>query len=428
MNVLRFSDSDFATQLAVYNRFAEPSPQVRGTVAEIISSVRDRGDIAVLDYTAKFGGPSLEPSELLVDPSETLAAVAALTDEIRATLAACHANVTAFAQYGLRHNWTVHNAQGVRVGERFDPFERVGIYVPGGTAPLVSTAIMTVTLATVAGVPEIVVTTPAGSDGKINGALLSALQLAGATEVYKVGGAQAIAALAFGTETIRPVTKIFGPGNQYVIEAKRQVFGKVSIDQLPGPSEILIIADETANPAWIAADLLAQAEHGHDSVIGFLTDSETLLAAVQTQLEAQSQTLTRQTFLQEVIEKNAFLILVEDLKQAIQIANDFSPEHLSIATRDAGGVASEIRTSGAIFLGNWSPVAGGDFLAGPSHELPTGGAGKSFSGLTVDQFQRRTSILEFDEGSLRESAPIIAAAAALEGLDAHARSATIRLD
>ncbi|HEY5752773.1 MAG TPA: histidinol dehydrogenase [Chthoniobacterales bacterium] len=427
MNVVRHSDLNFPDTIAALNRFAEPSPNVRQTVAEIITNVRSNGDTALIDYTFKFGGPSLEPAQLLVNPSETMAAVASLTDETRATLAACHANVTAFASYGLRQNWSILNAQGVRVGENFDPFRRVGIYVPGGTAPLVSTAIMTVTLATVAGVSEIVVTTPAGSDGKINSALLSALQLAGATEVYKVGGAQAIAALAFGTETIRPVAKIFGPGNQYVIEAKRQVFGKVSIDQLPGPSEILIIADETANPAWVAADLLAQAEHGHDSVIGFLTDSEKLLSAVRAEIDTQSQTLTRQTFLKEVTGRNAFLILVEDLDQAVQIANNFSPEHLTIATRDPAQIAGDIRTAGAIFLGSWSPVAGGDFLAGPSHTLPTGGAGKSFSGLTVDQFQRRTSILEFDEKSLRESAPIIAAAATLEGLDAHARSATIRL-
>ncbi|HEY5895883.1 MAG TPA: histidinol dehydrogenase [Chthoniobacterales bacterium] len=428
MNVLRYLDSNFSQAIAALDRSAEPSPHVRETVAEIIANVRSNGDIALLDFTAKFGGPSLEPAQLLVDPSETLAAVATLTEDIRATLAACHANVAAFARRGLRESWSVRNAQGVRVGETFNPFERVGIYVPGGTAPLVSTAIMTVTLAAVAGVPEIVVTTPAGPDGKINPALLSALQLAGATETYRVGGAQAIAALAFGTETIRPVTKIFGPGNQYVIEAKRQVFGKVSIDQLPGPSEIMIIADDTANGAWIAADLLAQAEHGHDSVICFLTDSESLLSAVQTQIDAQSQSLTRQTFLHEVITKNAFLILVEDLGQAIQIANDFSPEHLAVFTRNPTQIAGEIRTAGAIFLGAWSPVAGGDFLAGPSHTLPTGGAGKSFAGLTVDQFQRRTSIVEFDQESLRASAPIIAAAAALEGLDAHARSATIRLE
>lgn len=422
MKILRHTDPDFARQTARLNRFAEPSPAVRQTVSEIVAHVAKNGDTAVLEYTAKFGGPALRVDQIRVSDF----AQAKVSDSIFATLQTCHANIEAFARASLRQNWSMRNAQGVLVGERFDPFQRVGIYVPGGTAPLVSTALMTVTLAAVAGVPEIAVTTPAGPDGSINPALLAALKMAGATEVYRVGGAQAIAALAYGTETIRPVLKIFGPGNAYVIEAKRQVFGKVSIDQLPGPSEILILADDSANPAWIAADLLAQAEHGHDSVIGLITDSDNLLTRVQTEIERQACTLSRQSYLLEVLEKNAFLILCADLAQGVALANDFSSEHLTIVTRQADEWARQIHTAGAIFPGNWSPVAGGDYLAGPSHTLPTGGAGKSFAGLTVDQFQRRTSLIEFDETSLRASAPIIAAAAALEGLDAHAQSATIR--
>ncbi len=425
MKILRHTDPDFAAETARLNRFAEPSPVVRQTVSEIVANVAKNGDAALLEYTTKFGGPTLRTDEIQVSSKEMTDAT--VHAETRKTLELCHANIAAFASNSLRKNWSMHNDQGVLVGERFDPFQRVGIYVPGGTAPLVSTALMTVTLAAVAGVPEIVVTTPAGPDGTINPALLVALRMAGATEIYRVGGAQAIAALAFGTETIRPVLKIFGPGNSYVIEAKRQVFGKVSIDQLPGPSEILVLADDSANPAWIAADLLAQAEHGRDSVIGFLTDSEPLLVAVQYEIERQAATLTRQQYLLEVLEKNAFLILCANLDQGVKLANDFASEHLSIVTRNADALARKIQSAGAIFIGPWSPVAGGDYLAGPSHTLPTGGAGKSFSGLTVDQFQRRTSVVEFHQYSLCVSAPIIAAAAALEGLDAHASSATIRL-
>ena len=425
MKILRHSDSDYAQETARLNRTMEPSPKVRETVTEILAAVANRGDAALLEYTAKFGGPKLTCEQLRVTEAELAGAgVDPATEE---TLAACHLNIAAFARQSLRQNWSMQNAQGAQVSERFDPFQRVGIYVPGGTAPLISTALMTVTLASVAGVPEILVTTPAGIDGAIHPALLAALRLAGATEIFRVGGAQAIGAMAFGTDQIQPVQKIFGPGNAYVVEAKRQVFGKVAIDQLPGPSEILILADDSANAAWIASDLLAQAEHGSESVIGLLTISETILASVQSEIQKQSERLSRQRFLLDVLEKNAFMILCKDLPEAVKLANNFSSEHLTIVAQNAAALAREIKTAGAIFLGPWSPVAGGDYLAGPSHTLPTGGAGKSFAGLTVDQFQRRTSIVEFDEHSLRSSAPIIAAAALLEGLDAHARSATIRL-
>ena len=425
MKILRYTDSDFASEMAKLDRSAAPSPAVKSTVERILADVAENGDSALLEYTAKFGGPTLTAEQIQV--SEIELSGVALDSATMETLKLCHANVADFARNSLRKNWSMQNAQGVSVGERFDAFQRVGIYVPGGTAPLVSTALMTVTLAAVAGVPEIVVTTPAALDGTIHPALLAALKLAGATEIYRVGGAQAIGALAFGTNTIPSVLKIFGPGNVYVTEAKRQVFGKVSIDQLPGPSEILILADETANPAWMAADLLAQAEHGHDSLVGFLTNSESVLTRLKNEIERQAAALSRQKYLLEVLAKNAFLILCQDLDQAVDLANNFATEHLTIIAENGAALGERIHTAGAIFLGNWSPVAGGDYLAGPSHTLPTGGAGKSFAGLTVDQFQRRTSIVEFDEKSLRKSAPIIAAAAALEGLDAHAHSATIRL-
>ena len=429
MRTLRFDAADFPAVLQSLNRRAAPAADVEQTVAALLADVRAGGDAALRRLNAKFGGPALAGGAALRVTAEEFAAASRAVDARRQkALAEAHENVRAFALKSLRHNWRMHNRQGVEVGERYSPFGRVGLYVPGGTAPLVSTAIMTCTLAASAGVPQIVVTTPADREGRIAPALLCALELAGATEVYKVGGAQAIGALAFGTETIAPVAKIFGPGNAYVVEAKRQVFGTVGIDLLPGPSEILVLADRAANPRWIAADLLAQAEHGADSLIGFLTDSPELLFAVQQEVARQLLLLSRQAQLGPVLERGAFFCLAASLDQAVAIANDFAPEHLALCVANPDETAARIHTAGAIFLGGWSPVAGGDFLAGPSHTLPTGGAAKSFAGLTVDQFQRRTSLIRFDEGSLRHSLQTIQAFSDLEGLDAHGRSAEIRFD
>ena len=421
MRILRHRDPDFARALTSLQRKAEPTPEIEHTVRGIVANVRARGDAALLEYTAKFGGPLLRASELCVTAR---AGVDAATED---AIALAHANVRDFAKKSLRKSWTARNRQGAVVGERFDPFQRVGIYVPGGTAPLVSTAVMTVTIAATVGVPEIVVTTPSDRTGKISDALLYALHLCGATEIYQVGGAQAIAALAYGTESLAPVQKVFGPGNVFVVEAKRQVFGQVAIDLLPGPSEILVLADTSANPAWIAADMLAQAEHGKGSSILLVTDSAPLLTRVEKQITAQLRGLKRQEHLAPVLAQHCALILVRTLEDGVRIANDFAPEHISIVTRQNAKLAARIRTAGAIFLGGLSPVAAGDFLAGPSHTLPTGGAGKSFSGLTSEMFQRRTSTVQLDEKALRKSLPTIAQFSALEGLDAHANSARIRL-
>ena len=285
---------------------------------------------------------------------------------------------------------------------------------------------MTCTLAATAGVAEIVAVTPCAKNGGIQPALLGALAECGATEVYRVGGAQAIAALAFGTKTIPSVQKIFGPGNAYVVEAKRQVFGHVAIDLLPGPSEILVIADDSANPQWIATDLLAQSEHGEGSVAILLTDSPRVLESVAKSMNEGFSLSERPRELALAL-KNARLVLVSDIASAVALANQFSPEHAAVATKHPGEIAAQLITSGAIFLGGISPVVGGDFLAGPSHELPTGGAGKSFAGLTADQFQRRTSVIMFDEASVRASLPVIETFSSIEGLDAHGRSASIRL-
>jgi histidinol dehydrogenase len=336
--------------------------------------------------------------------------------------------VAAFARAGLRKSWSRRNEQGARVGEIYQGFDRVGLYVPGGTAPLVSTAIMTVTLAKMAGCREIVVTTPCGSDGSVNPSLLAALHLAGATEVWRIGGIQAIGALAYGTQSIRPVAKIFGPGNKFVIEAKRQVFGLVAVDQLPGPSEVMVLADDTGHPAWIAADLVAQAEHGHGSQAVLVTPSRDLADAVAREVAVQLKSLSRQESLAQALKTGGFIVLAADMAQAITIANDYASEHLSLIVKDTRSVVRQITTAGAIFIGNHSPVAVGDYLAGPSHTLPTGGAGKSFAGLTVDQFQRRTSVVQLDAAAIRKSAPLVKVLSDLEGLDAHGRSAMIRLE
>src|SRR6185503_3081091 len=269
------------------------------------------------------------------------------------------------------------------------------IYIPGGTAPLVSTALMTVTLASVAGCKEIVVCTPCDKEGQINSALLYALNVAGATEIYRTGGAQAIAAMALGTGTIKRVQKIFGPGNAYVVAAKRLLFGHVAIDLLPGPSEVLVLADDSANPVFAAADLLAQAEHGsgHERV-WLVTTSAKVLRAVEKEVTRQLPTLSRRQFVERILANNAWLIQVENLAAGIALVNRLAPEHCELMLRNPAPALRGIGTAGAIFVGGYSPTVLGDYVAGPSHTLPTGGAGAAFAGLTVDQFQRRTSVVE----------------------------------
>ncbi len=427
MRIIRPRDKNYDRFLRSLDRRAVPDRAVEKTVRDIVAAVAKDGDPALIRLTRKFGGPSLTPAQLRVPAKELSAAWRGLDAPTRRALQASHRNIGAFAKKSLRKNWSGRNAQGARTGERFDPFRRVGIYVPGGTAPLVSTALMTCTFAAAAGVEEIVAVTPAGPDGTVSPALLGALHLAGATEVYRVGGAQAVAALALGTKSIAPVDKIFGPGNSYVVEAKRQLFGRVAVDLLPGPSEVLVIADRTANPAWVAADLLAQAEHGADSAAILLTSSREILAATAREVEKQARTLPRGKILRASL-KNAALVLVASLEEAVRLANAYASEHVSLQVKNPRALAPKLTTSGALFLGGWSPVAVGDFLAGPSHELPTGGAGKSFAGLTADQFQRRTSLVELDRRSLAKSVPIVEAFARVEGLQAHGRSAGIRLE
>jgi histidinol dehydrogenase len=390
--------------------------------------VQARGDDALVELTGRFDGAKLTTEQLAVTQAELMAASLKADESLRAAVAEAEANIANFAGKSRRKNWRMRNSHGATVGEKFDPFQRVGIYIPGGTAPLVSTALMTITLARVAGCPEIVVCTPCGKDGAINSALLFAARVAGATEIYRVGGAQAIAALAYGTQTIRRVQKVFGPGNAYVVTAKRLLVGHVAIDLLPGPSEVLVLADETANPRFAAADLLAQAEHGsgHERV-WLVTTSAKILKAVEKEIAKQLPRLARRGFIQRALDNNSWLIQVKSLDDAVALVNQLAPEHCEVMTRNPRKVSEHILTAGAIFLGPWSPTALGDYVAGPSHTLPTGGAGASFSGLTVDQFQRRTSVVEYTRASLKQAVSTVNKFAELEGLSAHGKSADARV-
>ena len=430
MKVLSHKEPAYARFVKKLDRRATPGVagrQVEDIVAGIVADVQKRGNAAVFEYTQRFDGLKLTAKSLFVTKAEIDEAYAAVDDDVKKAVAISKHNIHAFAKRSMRKDWKAKNREGVEVGERFTPYDRVGVYVPGGKAPLVSSALMTAAFAQAAGVPEILAATPAGSNGKINPALLYALVESGATEIIKVGGAQAIAAMALGTKTVTPVEKIFGPGNIFVVEAKRQLVGAVSIDLLPGPSEVLIVADKSANAQFIAADMLAQAEHAGDSIVGFATNSKALLTRVQKEIEKQAPQLTREKYIREVLKKGTFCLLTKSLEEAVEICNAFAPEHLSLVVEDEDKWLAKIRTAGAIYVGALSAVAVGDFVAGPSHTLPTGGSGKSFSGLRADQFQRRASIVRMDQSALKKSLPTVETFARVEGLDAHGKSVSIRV-
>ncbi len=429
MNVLEYTDKNFSRRLL---RLANAAPlfddAIDRSVRGIIKSVRKDGDQALVRFAIKFDNVAMPSKDLRVTNAELRSASRNIKKDMAIALKFAHKNIESFQRKGLRKGWNGKNAQGAVVGEKYDAFSRVGIYIPGGTAPLVSTALMTVTLAKVAGCQEICVCTPPGADGSVNSDLLYACRMAGASEIYKVGGAQAIAAMAYGTRSIRSVQKIYGPGNAYVVAAKRLLFGQVAIDLLPGPSELLVIADDSAKPKSIAADLLAQAEHGSGHERCWLvTPSGKLLRAVEKEIEKQLPTLSRNRFIKAALKRNGWLIQVKGLNNAVDLANTLAPEHCEVMARGARKLANGILTAGAIFVGPWSPTVLGDYVAGPSHTLPTGGAGRSFAGLTVDQFQRRTSVVEYPRSALAKSVAAVEKIAGMEGLDAHGRSATIRL-
>ncbi len=429
MKVYSDQDKGFDAQVAKMLQSSSLFDQtIFQQTSDIIEAVRKNGDRALCQFAQKFDGAELTPAMLRVSDAEIREARKVPISVKRAIRAAAD-NIRAFSRISRRRNWQMRNSHQALVGEKFDPFARVGLYVPGGSAPLVSTALMTVTLAKIAGCPEIVTCTPCGSDGAIHTALLYALDFAGATEIYRVGGAQAIAAMACGTTSIRPVRKIFGPGNAYVVTAKRVLFGQAAIDLLPGPSEILIIADETAKPDWAAADLIAQAEHGSGRErIVLLATSKHFVKQVMSSVKDQLSEQPRASHIQKTLSRNGWCLQVKNLETAIAITNRFAPEHCQIMTKNSRRVSRQITTAGAIFLGDYSPTVLGDYVAGPSHVLPTGGSGRSFSGLTVDQFQRRTSIVQYHPDSLKKALLPIAAFAEVEGLAAHGRSASIRFN
>jgi histidinol dehydrogenase len=428
MKILTHEDKGYAAFVKRLYRRAIPSGAVSEGVSEIIAEVSRKGDRSLVEYAAKFDGAKLTVKRLRVSEAERKAAREAVSKETRDAIAASLRNIHAYARKSLRKNWTGKNNEGVEVGERFVPYDRVGVYVPGGKAPLVSTSLMTAGFAQAAGVPEIVAATPPGPDGSVNQDLLYALEAAGVTEIYKAGGAHGIAALSLGTKSVAPVDKVFGPGNSYVVEAKRQMVGAVSIDLLPGPSEVLVAADATGNARFLAADLLAQAEHGPDSVVGMVTHSKKLFKDVQRELDQQLAQTPRREIATKALKKAGFLLLTRSMKDSIAIVNDWAPEHLVLVARDEDKWLAEVRTAGAIYVGNYSAVAVGDFLAGPSHTLPTEGSGRSFSGLRADQFQRRASVVRMDQKALRKSQRVVEHFARIEGLHAHGRSVTLRAE
>jgi len=429
VNVLRFSDPQFEQRLQTLAQASSLfDPVIEERTRTILDAVRTRGDDALLELTERFDGAKLTADHLAVSAPEFLEASLRADARLRQTVSVAARNIELFSRKSLRRNWSIRNQQGGKVGEKFDPLRRVGIYIPGGTAPLVSTCLMTIVLARVAGCPEIVVCTPCQSNGQVNPSLLFAARTAGATEVYRVGGAQAVAAMTYGTKTIRRVQKVFGPGNAYVVAAKRLLFGQVAIDLLPGPSEVLVLADDSADASFVAADLLAQAEHGsgHERV-WLVTPSANLVRQVAAEIEKQLPHLSRRAFIEPLLGQNGWLIQVKSLAAGIELVNQLAPEHCEVMVRQPAAVVGKIVSAGAIFVGAYAPTVLGDYVAGPSHTLPTGGAASAFAGLTVDQFQRRTSVVEYTLPALRRSIPAVKAFAELEGLDAHGQSAAIRL-
>ncbi len=404
------------------------TPEAAETTARaVLSDIRARGDEAIFMYAEKFDGSRVSDIGLRVSATEIAAAEKHIDEQFKKSARTALERVRKFAQSGLSVDWSIPTPHGGKVGEMFKPLKRIGAYIPGGTAPLVSTALMTVPIAKVAGVNEIVACTPAASDGSINPYILFALDIAGATEVYRIGGIQAVAAMAYGSESIRKVQKIVGPGGPYVTAAKRQVYGDVGLDMVAGPSEIAVLADDSADPACVAADLLSQAEHGsgHEKVL-LASCSQKLAEAVRTELIEQSQSLSKVETVNKVLSSGTMLAVVDSIAEGVELCNRFAPEHMELMIEDADEWVDKVETAGALFVGHWTPEAAGDFVAGPSHVLPTGGTAAIFSGLTVSDFMRRTSIIKFTRKDLEDTREAIETFGRVETLDAHARSASIR--
>ncbi len=424
--MIRILDFDAVRPEDILNRDIRAEADVEAVVDAIIADVRERGDAALVEYGRKFDRAPLTEDTLLVTKAELDEAFAACGEDFLATLRQAAANIRAFHEHQVHKNFVMDGAPGVLLGQRYTPIEKAGVYVPGGTAAYPSTVLMDVIPARVAGVAQIVMTTPAGPDGKVAPAILAAAAIAGIDCIVKTGGAQAVAALAYGTKQVPAVDKIVGPGNIYVATAKRKVFGKVGIDMIAGPSEILVLADKDNDPAWVAADLLSQAEHDVLASPVLVTDSADLARAVQAELERQIPLLPRAKIARQSVDTNGKIIVTDDLQKAIAAANIIAPEHLELCVADPFAALGQVKNAGSVFLGKNCPEALGDYFAGPNHTLPTSGTARFSSPLGVDDFVKRSSFIYYTREALGSVAPAVADFAEHEGLHAHAQSVTIR--
>ena len=402
-------------------------PDISRRVAEIVAAVRARGDAALLDLTQRFDRVALTAPELAVRPEEYVAAERAVGAAILESLRYAADRIERFHRECAPRSWRMKDDHGSRLGQEVRPLDRVAVYVPGGRAAYPSTVLMTVVPARVAGVREIVLVSPPAVDGSLNPAVLAAARIAGVTEAYRVGGAQAIAALAYGTATIRRVDKIVGPGNIYVTLAKAQVFGDVGIDMVAGPSEVLVVADDTADAAFVAADLLAQAEHDPMARAVLLTPSSALRDAVAAELGRRLPELPRREIAGAALASHGALVLTATLEEAVDLANGLAPEHLELQVADPEGLLARVRHAGAVFLGRHTPEVVGDYVAGPNHVLPTGGTARFSSALSTEDFVTRLSVIEYSREGLAEAGPHVAELSRVEGLDGHGAAAAVRI-
>lgn len=422
IRILKYGEVESAD---IFARTA-PTVDVGGTVAEIIRNVRQNGDKALLEYSRKFDKAEL--TSLLVTQEEIDEAMTLVEERFLGILQKAAANIRKFHERQVRNSFIINDEDGIVIGQKVIPVDRAGLYVPGGTAAYPSTVLMDSIPAKIAGCREVVMVTPPNAQGKVSPVILAAAKIAGVDRIFKVGGAQAIAALAYGTESVPKVDKIVGPGNAFVAEAKKQVFGQVSIDMIAGPSEILIVADGKTNPRYAAADLLSQAEHDKMASAVLVTDSEELAQAVRAELELQIPQLERAEIARESIDRNGKIIVADDLDKVIEIANELAPEHLELCVEQPFDYLDKIRHAGSIFMGRHCPEALGDYFAGPNHTLPTGGTAKFSSPLSVDDFVKKTQYTYYTREALDRVAQDVAYFARAEGLTAHAKSAVIRTE
>ncbi|MBI3803945.1 MAG: histidinol dehydrogenase [Nitrospirae bacterium] len=426
MKTVHVDDRRFQTLYRkVLNRLDLGADSIEKTVRKILNEVREKGDRAVLRYTEKFDRLRLSASELRVDGDQLRRAYEKADPAVVESLKYAADRITAFHEKQKKEGFTLQN-DGIYLAQRVHPIERVGLYVPGGKAAYPSSVLMNAIPARVAGVPRLVICSPS-PEGAINPYLLIAADIAGVSEIYRIGGVQAVGALAYGTETIPKVDKIVGPGNQYVAAAKRLVYGLVDIDMIAGPSELLIIADDRANPTYVASDLLSQAEHDEEAVVIFVATSQKLVAKVEKEMKAQLARLPRKKIATMSLRQHGVTFIVPDLKQAIALSNEIAPEHLSLFVSEPFAYLDQIVHAGSVFLGEQTPQALGDYIAGPNHVLPTGGTARFFSPLCVDDFVRRSSVISYSREALERSGEHLVRIAEVEGLEAHANMVRVRV-